>query len=114
MSRKITMMLIAGLAVVAVLSPATADAAAHYFSQTKIETLTNQIHPFAPGQTVVYCPHGWHVTGGGFALKDSDQIINYSGPVVNGAHDQGWDAAADDTGNGDSGYVYQIFADCAN
>ena len=91
MSWKKIVVLIAGLAAVATLLPVTVSAATHSFTTTKIVMVYGKEKS---DHTTAWCPHGWHVTGGGFDITNTASLVRYSRPILNAAKTQGWTAGA--------------------
>jgi hypothetical protein len=110
MSWRKIVVLLGGLALVAVLVPVSAGATSHYFTQTKIV----QSHGGTSG--IALCPHGWHITGGGVSDDNSDNSgpsqVEDSAPVVRVNHTQGWFGIVVDNGSGQQQIT--VYADCMN
>jgi hypothetical protein len=111
MSWKQVLVVLVGIAAIATLLPVTADAASHYFSQTKIVTA------LATGTGEADCPHGWHVTGGG--VKTSGSVpslglaeIEDSYPTQNSTtRTQGWVVTLNAAS---SFFPMVVYADCVS
>ncbi len=111
MSWKTVLIVLVGIAAIAALLPVSADAASHYFSQTKI------VNALATGTGEADCPHGWHVTGGGVKTSGSVPFlgpaeVEDSYPIQNSTtHIQGWVVTLNAAS---SFFPMVVYANCVN